>query len=357
MPTLATRVIDPTSVAPSDVIVEIAARGPGNSAVTNTSGLIVAPVRPSVAADGTITVNLDPTSSLSPSGSWYELTARAGRDVPAPVTFGMPSGGPFTLDEVRMAPAPLSRPSEIFRVTPHVYTNTNAGDAVEIFYGTAPAARDLRYRWDGQWVDFQVMIRCDSDATFGPAGNAFNIALPVPADTSLGNGLACSIGEATIGYGFGGHVRCGLHTGRNGDLGNGAYAYFVPEAGQGSFFLTNNYVEAALLGAQGWPGYCTVASATETFTSAVAHGLAVDDLVAIGITNAGLATGLTPGSQYWVVNVGSSTTFKVSTTKGGAPVNVTVDGSAFVQRMTIDAGGQLHGWSDIHVRGSYPSAP
>lgn len=63
-----------------------------------------------------------------------------------------------------------------------------------------------------------------------------------------------------------------------------------------------------------------VTAATDTITTAAAHGLAVGDQVAF-VSGTGF-TGLTAGSIYFVVDVGTSTTFKVSATAGGAAISV-----------------------------------
>ena len=63
-----------------------------------------------------------------------------------------------------------------------------------------------------------------------------------------------------------------------------------------------------------------VTAATDTITTGAAHGLAVGDQVAF-VSGTGY-TGLTGGSIYYVVNVGSSTTFKVSATSDGAAISV-----------------------------------
>lgn len=59
-------------------------------------------------------------------------------------------------------------------------------------------------------------------------------------------------------------------------------------------------------------------SATDTITTGSAHGLTVGNKVVFRAT--GAATGLITGRIYFVVNVGTTTTFKVSAKAGGAPI-------------------------------------
>lgn len=61
-------------------------------------------------------------------------------------------------------------------------------------------------------------------------------------------------------------------------------------------------------------------SATDTFTADAAHGLAVGDAVAA--TALGGASGIALLTRYFVVNVGSATTLKLSATKGGSPITI-----------------------------------
>jgi hypothetical protein len=61
-------------------------------------------------------------------------------------------------------------------------------------------------------------------------------------------------------------------------------------------------------------------SATDTITTGSAHGLSVGNKVVFRAT--GGATGIVVGRIYYVVNVGSSTTFKVSGSSGGTPITL-----------------------------------
>lgn len=119
--------------------------------------------------------------------------------------------------------------------TPHIYYESSAGVYTEINYGTSPAARDGWYRDDGRAVDFQMMVRLDTNADLGPDGKTLCIALPVEADTSLGNGNAVKLNaDVTIGVKYLEHFTdWKLHAGRANDLTNGNFAFFVP-AGVGA---------------------------------------------------------------------------------------------------------------------------
>lgn len=61
-------------------------------------------------------------------------------------------------------------------------------------------------------------------------------------------------------------------------------------------------------------------SATDTFTSDAAHGLAVGDCVYV--TALGGGSGVSLLTRYFVVNVGSTTTLKLSATRGGSPISL-----------------------------------
>lgn len=69
-------------------------------------------------------------------------------------------------------------------------------------------------------------------------------------------------------------------------------------------------------------GAVTGSAATDTFTK-TAHGLAVGDPVTFtGLTG---GAGITAGAAYYVVSVPDANTFKVSSTHGGTPLDVTSD--------------------------------
>lgn len=74
-------------------------------------------------------------------------------------------------------------------------------------------------------------------------------------------------------------------------------------------------------------GAATVAATGDVFTS-IAHGLAADDCVFFtGVGGDGLPAGLAATTLYWVRSAGlTANAFTVSTTQGGAAVDVTADG-------------------------------
>lgn len=70
----------------------------------------------------------------------------------------------------------------------------------------------------------------------------------------------------------------------------------------------------------------TAAASTDLITTSAAHGLKVGQRVQItGLTG---GTGLTDDAYYFVIETASTTTLKVSATRGGTVVNITVDASA-----------------------------
>lgn len=85
---------------------------------------------------------------------------------------------------------------------------------------------------------------------------------------------------------------------------------------------------------------CTVANATETFTSN-GHGLQNGN--AIWIAGSTTPAGITPSTTYYVINR-TDNTFQVSASFGGAAVNVTSDGADVVVRRQYRAfnGGPGH---------------
>lgn len=91
-----------------------------------------------------------------------------------------------------------------------------------------------------------------------------------------------------------------------------------------------------------------------TITTTAAHGLAVGERVIFNTFSGG--TGITAGNVYWVVNVGSSTTFKVSATKGGA--NVIFTGGPFTATMTAyhKTGAIIHDYLINATTGIVPKA-
>jgi hypothetical protein len=70
-------------------------------------------------------------------------------------------------------------------------------------------------------------------------------------------------------------------------------------------------------------GTFTVTIASPAVFTFTAHGLSAGDKVILATTGA-LPTGLTAGTEYWVIAAGlTSNAFEVSTTEGGSAVNTT----------------------------------
>lgn len=71
----------------------------------------------------------------------------------------------------------------------------------------------------------------------------------------------------------------------------------------------------------------TVANATDIFTS-TAHGFVLDQKLRFTNSGGALPTGLLPFTDYFVIAGNLATnTFQVATTKGGASINMTTDGT------------------------------
>lgn len=84
----------------------------------------------------------------------------------------------------------------------------------------------------------------------------------------------------------------------------------------GTYYLGYNFTKAVVQTA----GAVTAAtSATDTITKS-AHGLAVGD--ALVFTAIGGGSGISLATTYYVVTVPSSSTFKVSATRGGSPISI-----------------------------------
>lgn len=72
-------------------------------------------------------------------------------------------------------------------------------------------------------------------------------------------------------------------------------------------------------------GTATIVAATGVFTTALAHGLSVNDPVQVATVVT--TTGITASTTYYVKTVPSSTTFTLSATAGGAALTLTGNGS------------------------------
>lgn len=90
-------------------------------------------------------------------------------------------------------------------------------------------------------------------------------------------------------------------------------------------------------------GFGTVDSAgvTADLIQSSAHGLVADDRVMVyNVFAESLPTGLTEGTLYWVRSSGLTTdAFTLSTTQGGAAVNITAVGDLFFQKFVVETFG------------------
>jgi len=90
----------------------------------------------------------------------------------------------------------------------------------------------------------------------------------------------------------------------------------------------------------------TVTASTDTFVTGEAHGYATDDRLEFvdGGSSGTLPAGISAGTIYFVLATGLTTTaFKVSTTSGGAALDVTADGGVIVRKINV----KTFGPSDI----------
>jgi hypothetical protein len=133
---------------------------------------------------------------------------------------------------------------------------------------------------------------------------------------------------------------------------NGTLTFDVP-AGTYGFFTFYNHLTANTGNYKGYApfggspkGFGTVdaAGVTGNLIQSAAHGLSdTDRLMVFNVFAESLPTGLTEGTIYYVV--GSTTnTFQVSTSSGGAAVDITAQGELFFQKVvpeTFGAQGQI----------------
>lgn len=76
-------------------------------------------------------------------------------------------------------------------------------------------------------------------------------------------------------------------------------------------------------------------AATSDTVTCNAHGLAVDDRLVFWQYEPGtLPTGVTEGTVYWVKTAPDANTFTVSTTQGGATLDITAVGNGTCQKLT-----------------------
>lgn len=88
-------------------------------------------------------------------------------------------------------------------------------------------------------------------------------------------------------------------------------------------------------------GTWTVEADDDVWTAGSAHGLAVGDRVKItAITN---GTGATNGSTYYVISVPSTTTAKLSATRGGTSLAISVDGTSITMERLTPVDGEAIG--------------
>jgi hypothetical protein len=84
-------------------------------------------------------------------------------------------------------------------------------------------------------------------------------------------------------------------------------------------------------------GIVRTADATANDVQSVAHGLVANDRVEFEVIEAlTVPAGLTAGTLYYVISTGITTdSFRVSTTLGGAAVDITGNGSAIWRKVTV----------------------
>ena len=86
----------------------------------------------------------------------------------------------------------------------------------------------------------------------------------------------------------------------------------------------------------------TALASSDTFTS-YAHGLADDDQVILVSRGAGLPTGVSEETIYYVIT-SATNTFQLSTSEGGAAINLTADGEGIVVKLAgqfVSSGGEI----------------
>tara|TARA_R100001509_G_scaffold47312_1_gene25642 strand:- start:636 stop:2990 length:2355 start_codon:yes stop_codon:yes gene_type:complete len=93
------------------------------------------------------------------------------------------------------------------------------------------------------------------------------------------------------------------------------------------FSLHPNFTGSARIaafGADRAEAAITINASTDTFTTSSAHQLAANDQITLTATEGTLPSGIDASTTYFVLSSGlTSTEFKVSTTQGGSPVNIT----------------------------------
>lgn len=97
-------------------------------------------------------------------------------------------------------------------------------------------------------------------------------------------------------------------------------------ASSGAYSAATTYPLGAVVQVDSPSGTVTYIASTDTLQWAGGHPLVVGDMVSFTTTGA-LPPGLSVGVAYYVVRITSITGFKVSLTKGGAPVDIGVSSS------------------------------
>lgn len=165
-----------------------------------------------------------------------------------------------------------------------------------------------------------------------------------PTDTTPGTGTNAAATEATGGSPAYARQAVTWGTPSTGTVSNtGALTFDVP-AGTYGFFTLWNASSGNTGNFRGWigfggatpkKGFGTVDAndvTNDTITSN-GHGLAnADRVIAFNVVGETIPTGITEGAAYFVV--GSATdTFQISTTLGGAAVNLTAQGELYFEKI------------------------
>lgn len=113
-------------------------------------------------------------------------------------------------------------------------------------------------------------------------------------------------------------------------VGNNTHMRRITLRCQGSAFSPIDANGAAWLSCQNAPKTFTASASTDTFTTSSAHGANVNQKVVFNVPGGEtLPGGITAGQVYWIKTVPTGTTFTISTSLGGATLDVTVDGAGW----------------------------
>jgi hypothetical protein len=165
-----------------------------------------------------------------------------------------------------------------------------------------------------------------------------------PSDTTPGTGTNAAATEATGGSPAYARQAVTWGTPSGGTVSNtGALTFDVPAGTYGFFTLwnassgnTNNFRGYLCFGgASPKKGFGTVDSGdvtADTITSS-GHGLVnTDRVIAFNVVGETIPTGVTEGAAYFVVGA-TTDTFQISTTSGGAAVNLTGQGEIYWEKV------------------------